>query len=219
MRVFWTAEDLAVWIGLALPSLLLGALLARVIPGAQTPRQLVAQFLFYLVWFLLLKLLLQLKYGERFWWSLGWVTPEKGLWVCLLIGPVLAVGLNLLAQAMKAQPADPPFQDLLFDRRMRFVFGVVSVLAGPLCEELAFRGFLLPLLAKWLGVAGGIFLTGAAFACAHGPQYKWMWQYVLLLTVAGAVFGWARWRYSSTMSAMVVHSSFNLTVFLAHLYG
>jgi len=113
---------------------------------------------------------------------------------------------------------EAPFQELLFDRRLRIVFGVASVLAGPLCEELAFRGFLMPLLAKWLGAAAGIVVTGAAFAFVHGPQYKWMWQYILLLSIAGSAFGWARWRYKSTMSSMVMHSSFNLTVFLAHIF-
>lgn len=217
MRVFWNAEDLAVWIGLALPSLLLGGLIARAFPLARAPQQLVAQFVFYLIWFAMLKVLLQLKYGERFWWALGWVVPDKGMWVCLVTGPILAIGLNLLAQWMKAQPVDPPFQDLLFDRKLRIFFGIASVLAGPLAEELAFRGFLMPLLVKWMGAAAGIITTGVAFACAHGQQNKWMWQYLLLLTIAGSMFGWARWRYQSTMSSMVMHGSFNLTVFLAHI--
>ena len=219
MRVFWNGVDFLVWLGLGLPSLLLGSTIANMIPWVQPAKPLVAQFLFYLIWFLLLKLLLQLKYAEPFWSSLGWITPHKGLWLCLASGPVLAVGLNFLAQVMKAKPVDPPFQDLLFNKNMQVLFGIASVLAGPLCEELAFRGFLMPLLVKWLGAAGGIVVTGATFASAHGPQYKWMWQYVLLLTIAGSVFGLVRWKYSSTMSSMVLHSSFNLTVFLSHLYG
>ena len=205
-------------IGLLLPSMLIGATAAKFFVP-QTLQALAAQFLFYFIWFVLLKALFYLKYGERFWWSLGWVTPDKGLWLCLCLGPVLAIGLNLLAQMMKAQPADPPFQDLLLNKKTQFAFGIASVLAGPLCEELAFRGFLMPLLAKWLGLAGGIITTGALFSLAHGFQNKWMWQYLVLLTVLGSAFGFVRWRYQSTMSSMVLHSSFNLTVFLAHLYG
>ena len=219
MRVFWGWEDVLVWIGLALPSLLLGGTLARLMPGTLAVQPILGQFLFYLIWFLLLKALFFLKYGERFWWSLGWATPDRGLWLCLMLGPILAVGLNLLAQAMKAQPVNPPFQDLLFNRQLQFIFGIASVLAGPLCEELAFRGFLMPVAVKWLGTAGGIIATGAIFSLAHGKQNQWMWQYLLLLTVAGSVFGWARWRYASTMSSMVLHAGFNLTVFVAHLYG
>ena len=219
MRVFWTGVDFLVWLGLGLPSLLLGSAIADMISWVQPVKPIVAQFLFYLIWFLLLKLLLQLKYAEPFWPSLGWITPNKGLWLCLASGPVLAIGLNFLAQVMKAKPVDAPFQDLLFNKNLQVLFGIASVLAGPLCEELAFRGFLMPLLVKWIGVAGGIAATGATFASAHGPQYKWMWQYVVLLTIAGSVFGLVRWKYSSTMSSTVLHSSFNLTVFLFHLYG
>jgi membrane protease YdiL (CAAX protease family) len=219
MRAFWTAEDLAVWIGLALPSLLLGGLIARFIPVSKPLQAMFGQFLFFLIWFILLKLLLQLKYSERFWWALGWVVPDKGLWLCLAMGPFLAVGLNLLAQWMKAPIVDPPFKDVLFDRRSRYLFAAASVIAAPLCEELAFRGFLMPLIAKWLGAAAGILVTGLIFGVAHGAQNGWLWQYIVLLAAAGSVFGWARWRYASTMSAMVLHSSFNLTVFLARIYG
>ena len=217
MRAFWALEDLLVWIGLLLPSLLLGSTLANMFPWTKAPKQMAAQFISYAIWFILLKLLFLLKYSEPFWRSLGWTTPNKGLWLCLLAGPFLAFGLNFLAAWLKAPPVKPPFEDLLFDRRWQFVYGVAAVLIGPLCEELAFRGFLMPLLAKWLGTAAGIVISGAVFALAHGQQDKWIWQYVTVLTIAGISFGYLRWRYSSTMSSMVAHASFNLTVFLAQI--
>ena len=217
MRVFWHAEDLLVWIGLLLPSLLLGSTLASMFPWTKAPKQMAAQFISYAVWFLLLKLLFKLKYAEPFWRSLGWQHPEKGLWLCLVAGPILAISLNFLAAWLKAPPVKPPFEDLLFDRRWQFVYGVAAVLIGPLCEELAFRGFLMPLLSKWLGSALGILISGFLFALAHGQQDKWLWQYVLVLTLVGVALGFLRWKYSSTMSSMVAHSSFNLTVFLAQI--
>ena len=217
MRAFWSGQDLLVWIGLLLPSLLLGSTLAGMFPWTKAPRQMAGQFLCYLIWFLLLKLLLWLKYQEPFWRSLGWRMPEKGLWLCLIGGPLLAFGLNFLAQWLKAPVVKPPFDDLLFDRRWQFVYGVAAVLAGPLAEELAFRGFMLPLFAKWFGTAAGIVVTGIVFALAHGQQDKWLWQYVALLAMVGTVFGVARWKYSSTMASMVLHASFNLTVFLGNV--
>ena len=217
MRAFWALEDLLVWIGLLLPSLLLGSTLANVFPWSKAPKQMAAQFICYTIWFLLLKLLFLLKYNEPFWRSLGWQIPAKGLWLCLLAGPVLAFGLNFLAVLLKAPPVKPPFEELLFDRRWQFVYGVAAVLIGPLCEELAFRGFLMPLLSKWMGTAAGILISGFLFALAHGKQDKWIWQYVAVLTIVGCVLGTMRWRYSSTMSSMVAHASFNLTVFVAQL--
>ena len=217
MKAFWSASDLLVWAGLLLPSLLLGATLANVFPWTKAPKQMAAQFLSYLIWFLFLKLLFLLKYSQPFWRSLAWTLPRKGLWWCLVAGPVLAFGLNFLAIWMKAPPVKPPFEDLLFDRRWQFVYGVASVLLGPLSEELAFRGFLMPLVAKWLGAASGVVITGVLFALAHGFQNKWLWQYVMLLSVVGSAAGYVRWKYDSTMSSMVLHSSFNLTVFLGNV--
>lgn len=220
MRVFWTGQDVLIWIGLGIPSLLLASMISRLIPWWGPAQPLVAQFLWFFLWFLLLKLLFLLKYDEKFWPALGWVMPSKGLWICLLGGPILEVGLSLAAQWMKAPLVDAPFKELLLDRRLRYVFGVAGVLLAPLCEELAFRGFIMPLLAKWLGVAGGIIATGALFGLAHGQQYHWSWQHVVLLAATGCVLGFVRWKYSSTMASMVLHSSFNLTTFLAHiLYG
>src|SRR4051812_12894338 len=103
--------------GLAIPSLLLASVIARLFPWSQSPRQMAAQFLFYLIWFVLLRLLLQLKYSERFWRSLGWFMRDKGLWLCLFGGRVLAVGLNLLARVLKPPPVKPPFEDVLFNRQ------------------------------------------------------------------------------------------------------
>ena len=220
MRVFWTGEDVLIWVGLGLPSLLVGSTLARLIPWPAAAQGLVAQFLWFLIWFLLLKLLFRLKYDEKFWPALGWITPKKGLWLCLLGGPLLEIGLSLLAQAMKAQPVEAPYKDLLNNPRFRPVFAVASVFLAPLCEELAFRGFLLPLMAKWLGVAGGIVATGALFGLAHGQQYHWSWQHVVLLTATGCALGFVRWKYASTMSSAILHSSFNLTTLSAYiLYG
>jgi uncharacterized protein len=219
VNVFWNFNDVLVWAGLAAPCLLAGALLARTLHGTPSLQLVAAQFIFYLIWFVFLKLLFQLQYGMPFWSSLGCVAPAGGIALCLLAGPLLAIAVNALALATKAPPVDAPFKELLVSRQLRIVFAVASVLAGPLCEELAFRGFLMPALSKAVGTAFGIILTGIAFSLLHGQQYHWIWQYLVLLAVAGSVFGWARWRYSSTLSGTIVHSSFNCTVLLAQIYG
>jgi hypothetical protein len=104
---------------------------------------------------------------------------------------------------------------LLRDRTSLALVGVFAVTLGPLCEELIFRGFLQPLLARTLGAAAGVVVTAAVFALPHGPQYAWSWQHVLLITLAGAVFGWVRHRSGSTMAAAVMHAGYNLVFFAA----
>ena len=94
------------------------------------------------------------------------------------------------------------------------LFGVVL---GPIYEELFFRGFLLPLLAKTFGAAGGIVLSAIPFALLHGPQNRWAWQQVTMVGVAGLAFGFVRHRTGSTAASTILHSCFNLTQFVAFL--
>jgi hypothetical protein len=109
---------------------------------------------------------------------------------------------------------------ILSNRLAVLLVGVAAATVGPLCEELAFRGFLMPLLVRSLGPAAGIVLSALPFALLHGPQYAWSWRHVLLITAAGVGFGYARHRTGSTTAATVVHATYNSTFFLAYvIYG
>jgi membrane protease YdiL (CAAX protease family) len=81
-------------------------------------------------------------------------------------------------------------------------------------EEILFRGVLLPLLARSLGAWPGILLTALPFALLHGPQNTWAWQQVVLIGVAGAIFGWVRYRTGATSASFLLHAAYNATGFL-----
>ena len=219
MNAFWNLGDVAVWAGLAVPVFLIGATLAKLLVKAPTLQLIAIQFISYIILFLLLKVLLQLQYRMPFWKSLGFVTPTGGILVCLLAGPLLSLAVSFVALLAKAPPIDPPFKELLGSKQFRAVFALAGVIAGPFCEELIFRGFLMPALSKVIGAYSGIVVTGIAFSLLHGPQNHWIWQWLLALAIAGSAFGWARWRYSSTFSSTILHASFNCTAFLAQIYG
>jgi len=91
------------------------------------------------------------------------------------------------------------------------IFGVTL---APLCEELAFRGFLQPLLARSLGAPAGILIAGAAFGLLHFREYGNSWRHALLLTGAGTCFGWMRHRTGSTKASVIMHASYNGLLFL-----
>jgi len=86
---------------------------------------------------------------------------------------------------------------------------------GPVCEELAFRGFLLPWLARRIKPAPAVAVTAVLFAVLHGPEYAWSWRHVVLISVAGVAFGAVRLRTGSTAAAAVVHATYNLVFFAA----
>lgn len=217
---FWDYQDLGLFISLCFPSLLIAILLMRglssLIPYGKPFQGLLAQLIWYGLVFVSLYALLRLRYRRPFWRSLGWkMLSFSTTSLCFLAGPFLAIGIGYLGYILRTPEISLPFQQMLDNRPTLFLFSIFVVILGPLCEELAFRGFLLPLFIRSLGAAGGIIVTGLLFGCLHAPEYSWSWRHVLLVTAAGSVFGWARYQTDSTTAAAYMHSTYNLTQFAA----
>jgi membrane protease YdiL (CAAX protease family) len=95
-----------------------------------------------------------------FWHTVGWRWPRNLGWLGYLTGgAVLAVGLGELSRLLpipKSLPMDKFFQNQLGAYLMMF-FGVAI---APLAEEMLFRGFLYPVLDRWLQT---LFMTPRLF--------------------------------------------------------
>jgi membrane protease YdiL (CAAX protease family) len=211
----------------ALPALIAAALLARLAFAAfgfgierQAPILLTAQFLAYGIWFFYLHLHFKLRYGRPLLGSLGWTPLGERFLQRVGWGFVLAAALAILGTLLRTPDVDMPMKQILSSRLAVLLVGIAAATVGPLCEELAFRGFLMPVLVRSLGPPAGIVLSSLPFALLHGPQYGWSWRHVLLITAAGAGFGYVRYRTGSTTAATVVHAAYNSTLFLAYvIYG
>jgi len=130
---------------------------------------------------------------------------------------VLAFGISWLGATLEAPVIDPPYKDLLAEQRLLLIFALASVLLGPIAEELAFRGFMMPLFATRMPGLIAAVATAIPFALLHGPGYKWSWQHVLLVFLAGCVFGLVRYLLDSTLAAAVTHSAYNLTLLAGYI--
>jgi len=224
---FWGYQDLFLFFSAAVPSLLVSGVAVKFVFHAlgwhmqgQAPELLAAQFLGYLFWFGFLYLLLRLRYRRPFWKSLAWVRPGEQFFRLAGWGIALAVGIGLAGAVLRTPDLDMPMKRLFSDPLSIVLIGIASATVGPVCEEMAFRGFLFPLLARTMGAPLGILLSALPFALLHGPQYAWSWRHVLLITVAGVAFGYTRHRTGSTAAAAIVHAAYNSTFFLAYvLYG
>ncbi len=221
---FWSLLDVVFMFAFALPALVAATVLVlgifTLLPSPRSVRAiqvLAVQFLFWGIWFLALYQLIRVRYGRPFWRSLGWVVPREGLWNSAGLGVATAAGVIFLGVVLRPPQLDSPLMELLRDPSSVVLVGVFAVTLGPLCEELAFRGFLLPWLVRTAGALPAIVTTALLFAALHGPEYGWSWQHVLLITVAGAAFGWVRYRTGSTAAATVMHAAYNLVFFLALL--
>ncbi len=76
------------------------------------------------------------------------------------------------------------------------------MLIAPFVEELIFRGFLLPLIAKSVGPWLAIVLTAILFALPHGAQNEWAWQQLTLIALAGVAFGFVRVRTGANVGVV-----------------
>jgi membrane protease YdiL (CAAX protease family) len=218
-EAFWDYADLGLFIFLSVVSLFAALLLVRYIPplhALKDPYKLLAGQLF---WYLFalggLALILKVRYDRPFWPSLGWRAPQVGTALAsLTFGLVLAIGLAFIGTAIRTPQIPLPFENMLNNPVLVVLFGLLVVLIGPLCEELAFRGFILPLLMRSFGAAVGIVVTGILFGMLHGFEYP-DWRLVVLVAVAGMVFGWRRYETGSTVNSTLMHAGFNLLQFAA----
>jgi membrane protease YdiL (CAAX protease family) len=103
----------------------------------------------YLVMLAAMYVLVTRHRRSPFWQAVGWRWPS-GLWLgYMAAGSVLAVGLGLLSRFLpipKSLPMDRFFQD----RQGAFLMMFFGVTVAPFAEEMLFRGFLYPVLDRWL---------------------------------------------------------------------
>jgi membrane protease YdiL (CAAX protease family) len=221
---FWNWVDVGTLIAISLPLFLVALLVVQFFlfalswqPHAKAVVPIAVQFLFYGLWFGVLYGLIHMRYGQPFWRSLAWVAPPNGWGASFGWGVLTALGSVLLAAVLRPPQITTPLEQLLQDPLSVALMGIFAVTLGPLCEELAFRGFLLPLLARPLGPVLGVMATAAPFALLHGSEYAWGWQPIVIVFLAGSAFGWMRYRTGSTASATAMHSAYNLVFFIGLL--
>jgi membrane protease YdiL (CAAX protease family) len=90
----------------------------------------------------------------------------------------------------------------------------MAALLAPLCEELAFRGHLLPLLRARLPARAAIVTGALAFAAMHFDPVRLASVFLL-----GCVFGWLAWRSGSLWPAVAAHAGNNGVAALLLLGG
>lgn len=83
----------------------------------------------------------------------------------------------------------------------RVAIALVATLLAPLCEETAFRGYLLRTLSIRRGPVVGVAASALLFAVLHLDPVRFP-----ALILLGLVFGWLAWRSGSTWSAVVAHA-------------
>ena len=219
---FWGYADVFLLAGLALPCMFLGWALVRLalwiahvhlpVQGIEAvPEMLVG----YTLLFAALALIFRVQYERPFWLSLGWTPTRLPFVWCVVSGFATTVLMGFIAWVIRTPPTTGPLVEMMKDRATLILLAIFGTTAAPLFEELAFRGFLQPLLVRNLGAFGGIALAAALFGGLHYSEYGDSWRSAFLVAVAGAAFGCMRHWTGSTRAAVIMHASFNGLQFVA----
>lgn len=219
---FWSYTDVALFIGLSIPCLLLGvglvrgvAALFRLHPHLQITEPLIGQFVGYGFMLLVLKLIFRLQYDRPMWRSLGWNPLRLPPLIIVIAGLLTAFAVSFFGAVLQTPNVSNPMTRMMEDRGSVILLAIFGITLGPLFEELVFRGFLQPLLVRSAGAIGGVLLAAVPFGLLHFQEYGNSWRHVVLITLAGASFGWMRHRTGSTRSAVLMHASYNALFFFA----
>ena len=220
---FWGYADVFLIAGLSLPCMFLGWALVHLAvrithlhmaSGVEAaPEMLIG----YGLLFTALMVIFRVQYDRPLWRSLGWTWSGVPIVGCVLYGFATTILMGIVAWLIHTPPTSGPMIDMLKDRTTLIVLAIFGTTAAPVAEELAFRGFLQPLLQRNLGAAGGIALTSVLFGGLHYSEYGDSWRSALLVALAGAAFGCMRYWTGSTAASAVMHASFNGLQFVALL--
>jgi membrane protease YdiL (CAAX protease family) len=147
--------------------------------------------------------------------TLGWLKTPMGAGALVSAGLALFAASVVLQLVLRTPEVTTPFEKMLqSDIWSRIAITIFGVTAGPVVEELLFRGFLQPVLVDTAGVFPGILITSAIFGAMHLAQNAGMWQTFVIITMAGFGFGVVRHLTGSTQASTISHIAYNSLPFL-----
>jgi membrane protease YdiL (CAAX protease family) len=176
------------------------------------------------IWYVILMayLFAAIRLGRHlpFWKTIGWrdfrasATPRAAKY---LVGAVMGMGMAVvveLASMALHTKAKLPIEALFHSRIGVLWLMGVGILVAPAVEETIFRGFLYPVLARTLGVEGGILATGVLFGMMHAHQLWGGWGQIGLLVLVGIALTYARAKTGTVLASWLLHFGYNTFLFV-----
>jgi membrane protease YdiL (CAAX protease family) len=183
------------------------------------PRVVIAsQAVAYVFALLIMYMAVTRRYGSRFLDVLSWKWPRNSWLGYILTGTALGVTVLVLSRWLPL-PRDVPIERFFRDPGDAYMMAAFATLLGPMMEELYFRGFLYPALARKTGTPIAVAFCALPFAVIHGPQVSWAWAALLVVFGVGVVFGAIRAATRSLAAAVLVHAGYNALLFFALYLG
>ena len=150
--------------------------------------------------------------GRPFWPTVRWNFPARTALGFGVLGIVLAIVVQEVLAHLPV-PKSLPIDKYFTDASGAYLMAVFGITFAPLVEELFFRGFVYPVVARRLGIPASVVITAFLFAIIHESQLAHAWAPLLLLWFVGvvltAVRAWAR----SVGASFCIHVGYNFTLF------
>jgi membrane protease YdiL (CAAX protease family) len=153
----------------------------------------------------------------KFFAAIHWNWP-RNVASYLFAGIVLSLALQVLARLLPT-PKSLPIDTFFSTPAEAWVLTIFGVTLAPLMEELFFRGFLYPVVARGLGATPAIFITAFAFALLHGSQLLFSWGPVLVIFLVGTVLTMVRAYKNSVAAGLLIHIAYNGTISVLMFIG
>ena len=153
------------------------------------------------------------RYRSRFWSAVRWSWPA---YQPALLGALAGVTMALLvdfASSLAPMPKSLPIYKLLGNTASAYALALYGILLAPLVEELFFRGFLYPVLARRFSLAAAVLLTSFGFSLIHISQLAGAWLPLFILFCVGILLTLARAYTGSVAAPFVIHTFYNATLF------
>jgi membrane protease YdiL (CAAX protease family) len=148
--------------------------------------------------------------GRDFWEAIRWNWPKH--WSnFLLAGMALSFALQGVAHVLP-MPKELPMDRFFRTPGEAWALSLFGVTFAPLLEELFFRGFFYPVLARRFGIGIAVVVTAASFGLIHAPQLGRAWGPVLVIFMVGLALTIARALNKSVAASLLMHVAYNATL-------
>jgi membrane protease YdiL (CAAX protease family) len=164
-----------------------------------------------------------LRKGQSFWRTIGWrpfvtkAVPKPLAYGLLIAGGFMLSMMVQFSSGLFRPKGALPIETFFQDRGSALLLMLVSVLIAPVLEETIFRGFIYPVIARSLGIAASVAITGVIFGLLHAAQLWGGWIQIALLVVVGIIFTYVRAVTKTVITSYVLHVSYNSYLFLIFL--
>jgi membrane protease YdiL (CAAX protease family) len=177
----------------------------------------VAQLLAYIPVFAFMVALAKRNRQVSFWREVKWNWPAH--WASYLFaGVVLTFALQALAHYLPV-PKELPIDKFFKTAKEAWLLSIFGVTVAPFMEEMFFRGFMYPALARRVGVVVAVVVTSLCFGLIHADQLGRAWGPVLVIFLVGLALTITRVVTQSVAAGALMHAGYNATLFLLLFLG